>query len=34
MNKEKYDYWKEKNKNAEGEYKKFCIKQMKLAKEE
>jgi hypothetical protein len=34
MNKEKYEYWDKQRKNAEGEYKKFCIKQKKLAEVE
>ncbi len=29
MNQEKYLYWKKQKIKAEGEYKQFCIKQMK-----
>ena len=34
MNKEKYEYWKNRSKEADGEYKIFCIKQMNYAKVE
>lgn len=33
INKEKLKYWKEKNKNAEGEYKQLCLRQIKYFKE-
>ena len=34
LKEEKLIFWKEKLKNSEGEYKKLCLKQIKLIKED